>query len=81
MYEAHAALLAITSTQEIGCKYVLFEGDVFCIAEAFLKNSEDINWSIRGIINDFISLFHSFKAWDFVHLHREANFFVHNLAS
>ncbi len=29
----------------------------------------------------FKSLFHSFKAWDFVDIHREANFFVHNLAS
>jgi hypothetical protein len=59
----------------------LFEGDALCIVEAFSKNSEDIDWSIRGIINYAKSLLHSFKAWDFVHVHREANFFVHNLAS
>ena len=72
--EAHATLLAITSAQDIECKYVLFEGDALGIVEAFSKNSEDIDWSICGIINDAKSLLHSFKAWDFVHVHGEAIF-------
>ena len=33
--EVHAALLAITSAWDIGCKYILFEGNALDIVEAF----------------------------------------------
>jgi hypothetical protein len=79
--EAQAALLAISSAQDMGCKYVLFEGDALSIVEAFSRKSEDTDWNIRGIIDDAKSLLLSFTAWDFVHINREANYFVHNLAS
>ena len=79
--EAQVALLAISTAQNMGGKFFLFEGDAINIIEAFSKNSTDSEWQIRGIIKDAKSLLHSFIAWDFVHVHREANFFVHNLAS
>jgi hypothetical protein len=79
--EAQAALLAISSAQDMGCKYALFEGDALSIVEAFSRKSEDTDWNIRGIIDDAKSLLLSFTAWDFVHINREANYFVHNLVS
>jgi hypothetical protein len=66
--------VVISTARNMGGKFVLFEGDAINIIEAFSKNSADSEWQICGIIEDAKSLLHSFIAWDFVHVHREANF-------
>jgi hypothetical protein len=65
----------------MGCKYVLFEEDALSIVEAFSRKSKDIDLYVLGLIDNAKSLLVSFIAWDFVHINREANYFVHNLAS
>ena len=66
--EAQAALLAISSTRDMGYKYILFEGNALSIVEAFSRKSEDIDWYVRGLNDDAKSLLVSFTAWDFVHI-------------
>jgi hypothetical protein len=56
------------------------------IPSTLLKPSKKKNKRIQTgisvtLFEDANSLLHSFKTWNFVHVHREANFFVHNLAS
>ena len=54
--------VVISTTRNMGGKFVLIEGDAINIIEAFSKNFADSEWQICGIIEDAKSLLHSFIA-------------------
>jgi hypothetical protein len=55
-------VLAISSTRDMGCKYVLFEGNALNIVEAFSRKSENTDWYVHRLIDDAKSLLVSFTA-------------------
>ena len=78
--KAKAALLAMSTTINLGYKFVIFEGEAKVVIESIVCSSFDSPWEISSIISDIRNLFPYFFVAKFSFCYCSCNEFAHHLA-
>nr|XP_023875554.1 uncharacterized protein LOC111988030 [Quercus suber] len=78
--EAKAALLAISTTINLGYKFVIFEGNAKVVIDSIVCSSSDPPWEISSIISDIHNLFPYFFVAKFSFCYRSCNELAYHLA-